>query len=310
MSRAVAIPRPGGPEVLEVIDRPDREPATGEVRIRVRYAAVNPTDLGLRRSGTDRTRAPWIPGMDAAGQIDLVGEGVTRLQAGDEVMAVCTPRRADGGAQSELLVVPAESAVLVPAHRTLAAAATLPMNGLTAILGLEMLGLAAGETLAVSGGPGVLGSYVISLAKERGLTVIADARPGEGELVRGFGADTVVQRAEVSFAEAVRAVAPDGVAGVYDTAVLNGAALPAIRDGGGLAVVRGWDGPSERDIAIHRVRVDTVLQRTEWLEHLATSAAEGLIQLRPLDEYPPERAAEAQQRMDAGGLRGRVLIAF
>jgi NADPH:quinone reductase len=310
MSRAVAIPRPGGPEVLEVIERPDREPAAGEVRIRVRYAAVNPTDIGLRQRGNDSEPAPWIPGMDAAGEIDLVGEGVTRLQPGDEVMAACSPRRADGGAQSELLVVPAASVVRIPPHTTPAAAATLPMNGLTALLGLEMLRLHTGETLAVSGGAGLLASYVIPLAKEQGLTVIADARDDEAELVRGFGADTVVPRTTDGFAAAVRTAVPGGVAAVYDTALLNGEALPAIRDGGGLAVVRGWGGPSERGITVHGVRVATVLERTEWLEHLATSAAEGRIQLRPLDTYPPERAAEAQQRMDAGGLRGRVLIAF
>jgi NADPH2:quinone reductase len=310
MSRAVAITRPGGHEVLEVFERPDREPAAGEVRIRVKFAAVNPTDVGLRRAGHDAQPAPWIPGMDAAGEIDLVGEGVTGLKPGDQVMAACTPRRADGGAQSALLVVPAASVVHIAPNTTLAAAATLPMNGLTALLGLEMLDLHEGDTLAVSGGAGLLASYVIPLAKEQGLTVIADARDDEAELVRGFGADTVVARSEDGFAAAVRSEVPDGVAGVYDTALLNGAALPAIRDGGGLAVVRGWDGPSERGIAVHGVRVATVLERTEWLEHLATSVAEGRIQLRPLDTYPPHRAAEAQQRMDAGGLRGRVLIEF
>jgi NADPH:quinone reductase len=310
MSRAVAISRPGGPEVLEVIERADRAPGAGEVRIRVRFAAVNPTDIGLRERGNDSAPAPWIPGMDAAGEIDLVGEGVTRLQPGDEVMAACSPRRADGGAQAELLVVPAASVVHIPPHTTLAAAATLPMNGLTALLGLEMLGLHSGDTLAVSGGAGLLASYVIPLAKEQGLTVIADARDDEAELVRSFGADTVVPRTTDGFAAAVRAALPDGVAGVYDTALLNGAALPAIRDGGGLVVVRGWNGPSERGIAVHGVRVATMLEATERLEHLAGSVAAGRIRLRPLDSYPPQRAAEAQQRMHAGGLRGRVLIAF
>jgi hypothetical protein len=108
----------------------------------------------------------------------------------------------------------------------------------------------------------------------------------------------------------VRAVAADGVAGVFDTALLNGDALGAIRDGGGLAVVRGWDGPSERGIAVHRVMVAQVLERTDWLEHLRTLAGDGRIVLRPLDAFAPTAAAEAQRRMDAGGLRGRLLIAF
>jgi NADPH:quinone reductase len=308
-SRTVVISERGGPEVLQAIERDVREPEAGEVRIRVRFAAVNPTDIGTRMSGAPGAEPPWIPGMDASGIVEMLGEGVTDLRLGQEVMAATSPRRADGGAQTELLVVPAACAVPIPAGVSLQAAATLPMNGLTAILGLEMLGLAPGETLAVSGGAGLLASYVIPLAKDGGLTVIADARPEETELVRGYGADLVVQRSD-DFSAAVRAVEPDGVAAVYDTALLNERACGAIRDGGGLAVVRGWDGPAGRGITVHKVWVFSVLERTNWLRKLASMVSEGRITLRPLETFPPERAADAHARMDAGGLRGRVLIAF
>ena len=308
-TRAVAIPEPGGPEVLQVIEREVREPAAGEVRIRVRFAAVNPTDVGTRMRGAPDAEPPWIPGMDAAGVVETVGEGVTELEVGQEVMAATSPRRADGGAQAELIVVPAACAVPIPCGVSLQAAATLPMNGLTAILGLELLGLAPGETLGVTGGAGLLASYVIPLAKDAGLTVVADAKPEDAELVRGYGADTVIERSD-DFSAAVRAVVPDGVAAVYDTALLNDRACGAIRDGGGLAVVRGWEGPAERGITVHQVSVFTVLDRTDWLRKLASMAEEGRITLRPLETFPPERAAEAQERMDAGGLRGRLLIAF
>ena len=308
-ARAVGFNEPGDPEVLQVIERDVRAPAAGEVRIRVRFAAVNPTDIGTRMRGAPDAQPPWIPGMDAAGTVESVGDGVTGLSAGQEVMAVTSPRRADGGAQTELLVVPAASVVPVPAGVSLQAAATLPMNGLTAILGLEMLGLASGETLAVSGGAGLLASYVIPLAKDAGLRVIADARADEAELVRGYGADVVIERSD-DFSAAVRAVEPNGVPAVYDTALLNERALGAIRDGGGLAVVRGWDGPAERGITIHKVAVFSVLERTDWLRKLSEMVTAGAITLRPLDTFGPEQAAEAQQRMDAGGLRGRVLISF
>ncbi|HEY6886210.1 MAG TPA: alcohol dehydrogenase catalytic domain-containing protein, partial [Solirubrobacter sp.] len=78
MARAVGIERPGGPEVLTVIDREVREPGPGEVRIAVKAAAVNPTDIGLRNGG-GATPPPWTPGMDAAGTIEAVGDGVDRL---------------------------------------------------------------------------------------------------------------------------------------------------------------------------------------------------------------------------------------
>jgi NADPH2:quinone reductase len=75
--RAVGITAPGAPEVLSVIDRPVREPGPGEVRIAVKAAAVNPTDIGLRTAGATGLPAPWTPGMDAAGTIESVGEGAS-----------------------------------------------------------------------------------------------------------------------------------------------------------------------------------------------------------------------------------------
>ncbi len=226
-------------------------------------------------------------------------------------MAAVSPRRPEGGAQQELLVVPAASVVPIPDGASLVEAATLPMNGLTALRGLEMLGLEAGQTLAVAGGAGLLGSYVIPLAKERGLRVIADAKPEDEELVKGFGADVVVARSD-DFAGAVREVAPDGADGVYDTALLYRDALGAVRDGGGIVFVRGWDGEEveDRDVHVHPVFVAHVLERTDWLEELRRLASDGRLKLRVAGEYPPERAADAHRAMDAGGLRGRAVIVF
>ena len=310
--RAVVITQPGDLDVLEVADRPAREPGAGEVRIAVRAAAVNPTDIGLRqRGGGPDLPPPWVPGMDAAGVVESIGPDVDRLAVGDEVMAAVSPRRPEGGAQQELLVVPAASVVPVPDGATAAQAATLPMNGLTAWSGLDLLGLAAGDTLAVSGGAGELASYVIPLAKGRGLRVIADAKPEDEELVRSFGADVVVPRGQ-GFTDAVLEHAPDGADGLYDTALLRRAAFPAIKDGGQIIVVRGWDGDEveDRGIRVHPVMVATVLQRTEWLEELRRLASEGRLQMRVAHEFPPEQAAEAQRVMDAGGLRGRAVIVF
>jgi NADPH:quinone reductase len=309
--RAVVITKPGDLDVLEVVDRPARKPVAGEVRIAVKAAAVNPTDIGLRQRGGGDLPGPWIPGMDAAGIVESAGPDVDRLSVGDEVMAAVSPRRPEGGAQQELLVVPAASVVPIPDGATLTEAATLPMNGLTARLGLELLGLKAGDTLAVTGGAGQLASYVIPLAKKQGLRVIADAKPEDEELVRSFGADVVVPRGQ-EFTDAVLEAAPDGVDGLYDTALLRRAAFPAIRDGGQIVVVRGWDGDEveDRGIRVHPVMVATVLERTDWLEELRRLASEGRLKLRVAKEFPPEEAADAERLMDAGGLRGRAVIVF
>jgi NADPH:quinone reductase len=308
--RAVIIPRPGGPEVLEVAERPVREPGADEVRVAVRAAAVNPTDIGLREAGAEGLGPPWVPGMDFAGVVESVGPGVEQLQVGQRVMGAVAPRRPEGGAQAELVLAPAASVVGMPAGASFAQASTLPMNGLTAESGLAMLDLAAGQSLAVSGGAGLLASYVIALAKARGLAVVADAKPEDEELVRSFGVDAVLPRGE-RFVAAVRDRYPGGVDGVYDTAVLRSAVLGAIRDGGGIAVIRGWDdSPVERGIQVHAVRVAAVLERTDWLRELSQMAADGRIALRVAAEFPPEQAADAQRLMEAGGLRGRAVIVF
>jgi NADPH:quinone reductase-like Zn-dependent oxidoreductase len=309
--RAVVITKPGDLDVLEVVDRPARKPGPGEVRIAVKAAAVNPTDISLRQRGGGDLPAPWTPGMDAAGVVESVGPDVDRLKVGDDVMAAVSPRRPEGGARQELLVAPAASVVPIPDGATLVEAATLPMNGLTAWSGLDLLGLKPGETLAVTGGAGLLASYVIPLAKERGLRVIADAKPEDEELVRSFGADVVVPRGQ-GFTDAVLEAASDGVDGLYDTALLRRAAFPAIRDGGQIVVVRGWDGDEveDRGIRVHPVAVARVLDRTDWLEELRAFASDGRIKLRVAAEFPPEEAAEAERLMDAGGLRGRAVIVF
>lgn len=306
----MAFARPGGPEVVGVVEREVREPGAGEVRIRVAAAAVNPTDISLRERGDDTIPPPWVPGMDAAGVVEALGPGVAGRTLGEPVMAAVTPRRPDGGAQAELLVAPAVSVVGVPDGASLQQAATLPMNGLTALLALELLGLEPGQSLAVTGGAGLLASYTIAIAATRGLHVVADAKPEDEALVRSFGAAVVLPRGE-GFAAEVRETVPAGVDGLVDTAVLGPTAFPALRDGGGMAVVRGWDeSPSERRIVIHTVAVRTVLDRSDWLELLRRLASEGVLKLRVAGEYPPEHAVDAQRAMEAGGLRGRAVIVF
>jgi NADPH:quinone reductase-like Zn-dependent oxidoreductase len=307
-ARAVAVTEPGG--AWQVVEREVREPGPGEVRIAVAAAAVNPTDAGVRERGIEGVDPPWVPGADAAGTIEAIGEGVDRLAVGDEAMAIVSPRRPEGGGQSALVVVPAASVVRTPEGMSLVDAATISMNGMTTLLGFDELGLESGDTLGVSGGAGFLASFVIAYGKSRGLRVVADAAPADEALVRGFGADVVLPRGD-GFPAAVRDAAPDGVDGFVDTALLYDAAFPAIRDGGSIVTVRGWRGGDPvRGIEIHPVLVYGVVERTDWLENVRALAEQGVFRPRVAETFPPERAAEAQALMDAGGLRGRAVIVF
>jgi NADPH:quinone reductase-like Zn-dependent oxidoreductase len=307
--RAILVHGKGGPEVLGVGDRDVRPAGPNEIRIRVKAAAVNPTDILVRTWGYFKDPPPWTPGMDAAGTIESVGPGVERLRVGDSVMAIVNPNRVEGGAQCELIVVPAASAVPIPDGASFAQASTLPMNGLTAARGLDMMGLKPGCTLAVTGGAGVLAQYVIVLAKQRGLHVLADAKPADVELVKSYGADVVVARGD-AFNDEVLAAIPKGADGVFDTALLHEKVFGAICDGGNLVTVRGWKERTEREITVHPVMVSTAFERTDWLEELRALASKGAIELRVAAEYPPEQIAEAQRAMEAGGLRGRGVIVF
>ena len=314
--KAVTFSQLGGPEVLEVSDLPVPEPGPAEVRIRVAAATVNPTDISFR-SGRQFSIAqlaemgvkpPFIPGMELGGTVDAVGAGTT-WRVGDRVMAIVNPRRAGGGAQAELVVVPASSVARVPAGASLEAAATLPMNGLTVRLALDKLALKRGQTLGVTGAAGAVGGYAVELGASDGLRVIAVARPEDERLVKGFGAEKVIPRGD-SAIRSLRDAVPGGVDGMIDAAVLDAAALPAIRDGGKLATVRGWSGPSERGITIEPVRVTSYLNNQAALDRLGQLVGEKRLTLRVAETFPPERAAEAQGKMSAGRIRGRLVIVF
>jgi NADPH2:quinone reductase len=311
--RAVGLMVHGGPEVLRVVEVPEVQAGPGQVRMRIHAAAVNPTDLmarnGSRAEQQKLDPPPYVPGMDAAGIVDQVGDGVTTgIKVGDRVMAMVVPKAAHG-AYREQIVLDARAVVPAPAGTSHVEACTLPMNGLTARLSLDLLDLKAGQSLAVTGAAGAYGGYVIQLAKTEGLTVIADASEADEALVRSLGADIVVRRGD-GVAERIRAHFPDGVDGLADGAVQNAAVIPAVRDGGGFTAVRGFVGEAQRDIAFTTTFVRTYDGEWEKLDRLRALAEAGKITLRVAATYPPERAADAHARLEAGGTRGRLVIEF
>jgi NADPH:quinone reductase len=308
--KAVSYSALGGYDVIEVIERQVRAPRDHEVRIKVVAAAANPTDIMFRDPGVGEQTFPFTPGMEAAGIIESVGADISRLRVGEKVIAAVMPRRPEGGAQAEYIVVPAASVVRAPEATTLAQASTLPMNGLTALLALELATLQPGQSLAVSGGAGHLARYAIAIARRQGLKVIADAKLEEIGMVHGYGASIVIERSS-DFAGQIRRKLPQGVDALLDTAVLGKPAFGAIRDGGKYIPVRGWGKePSLRGIEIKPVFVFQALERTEWLELLSEMVTVGEIALPVTVEYPPEQAVEAQQMLTTSGSRNRPVIVF
>ena len=296
-----------------MVEVPDRAPGPGEVAITVRAAAVNPTDLLLRSGARPERlanyRPPYVPGMDAAGVLDELGPGVkTKLEVGEQVMAIVVPR-GSRGAYSERLIVPMDSVAAAPAAKSAAEASTLPMNGLTVILAFHTLGLRPGQLLAITGAAGTLGGYAIQLGKAEGYRIVADASPEDEDLVYRLGADVVVPRGP-GFAEQVRRAFRNGADGLLDGAALNQEVAGAVRDGGRVATVRGFRGESERGVTFHPVWVFEYAHEGQQLDRLARLVADGSIDLRVAGTLPAARAAEAHRRLEAGGLRGRLVLEF
>jgi NADPH:quinone reductase-like Zn-dependent oxidoreductase len=311
--KAIGVIEFGGPDSLQVVELPDPKPGPGEVVVRVLAATVNPTDTyipnGARAEMLRRDPPPYVPGMDAAGIVEAIGEGGgADLNVGDRVMAVVVPRGSHG-AYSERIALPVESVVHAPAGSTHAEASTLPMNGLTARLSLDLLDLPAGSTIAVTGAAGAVGGYVVQLAKADGLRVVADAAPADETLVRQLGADIVVARGD-DVADRVRAAVPGGVDGLVDGALLDQAVVPAVRDGGRIATVRGYTGQEERGITIHPVWVRTYAREREKLDRLRQQAEAGQITLRVARTFRAEQAPDAHRVLAAGGTRGRLVLEF
>src|SRR5215510_93638 len=311
--RAVGVMVHGGPDALEVVDLPEVHAGPGQVRVRIHAAAVNPTDTlarnGSRAEQQKTAPPPYVPGMDAAGIVDEVGDGVTTgVRIGDAVMAMVIPKGSHGAYRAQI-VLDARAVVPAPAGTTHVEACTLPMNGLTARQSLDLLGLSPGQTLAVTGAAGAYGGYVVQLAKAEGLTVIADASEADHALVTSLGADIVVRRGN-DVATRILEHFPDGVDGLADGAVLNELVIPAVCNGGAFTSVRGFKGAPQRGIRFTTTFVRTYDCKFEKLDGLRQLAEAGVLTLRVAGTYPAERASEAHRRLEAGGTRGRLVITF
>lgn len=311
--KAVGIMKHGGPEALEVLEVPDINVGPGQIRIRNFAASVNPVDVSVRNGSMAQMQKvnppPYIPGMDAAGIIDQIGEDVkTDLKVGDSVMAMVVPN-GDHGAYKENIVLDQNAVVKVPKNTTHIQASTLPMNSLTARLSLDLLDLSKGQVLAVTGSPGAYGGFVVQLAKADGLTVIADSNDSDRSLLESLGVDIIIPRGE-GFAERIRQEFPDGVDGMADGALLNEAAIEAVKDGGSFTSVRGFKGELQRNIDFTATWVTAYDCKKDKLETLCEQAESGVLTLRVADSVTMENAAEAHKKLEAGGTRGRMVIEF
>jgi NADPH:quinone reductase-like Zn-dependent oxidoreductase len=198
--RAVVIPRHGGPEVLEVRERPDPQVASGEVRIEVHAAGINFADL-MARSGVypDAPPPPCVVGYEVAGVVESVGPGVAGIAPGERVMAATR-----FGGHAELCTVHARDVIPVPEWLSFAQAAAVPVNYGTAYAGLVLMGgLRAGDRVLIHAAAGGVGTAATQIAASRGAEVFGTASASKHNAIRAQGVTHAIDYHATDFERAV-----------------------------------------------------------------------------------------------------------
>ncbi|OBB33532.1 dehydrogenase [Mycolicibacterium peregrinum] len=297
--RTAVVRTPGGPDSIEIVDVPLTEPGSGQIRVKVAAAAVNPVDLGVAAGVfhdlglVDQPNWTGL-GWDFAGTVEALGPGVD-LAVGARVAGVVAGFDRDYGTYAEQLVVSAADVAVVPDELDLIAASTVPLNGLAAAQILDLLGdaPAGGARLLVTGAAGAVGGYLVVLAQGRGWNVTGPARERDEEFVRGLGA-------------LFTADAQPGWDAVADAGALQQAALALVRDGGQFVGVQpSAQLPAERGVTIAAVVAHPDGAR---LAELLGDAAYGRLRTRVHAVLPLDQAADAHRAVAKGGVRGKYVL--
>jgi NADPH:quinone reductase-like Zn-dependent oxidoreductase len=309
--RAIRVERFGGPEVLALAELEAPSPISTEVLVEVHAAGVNPVDFKTRIGSGVAAWAgppPFVPGWDVAGVVVGSGYGVTRFAQGDRVFGMPRFPRA-AGAYAEYVTAPSMQLTLIPDELSFEEAAALPLAALTAWQALsDAAAVASGDAVLIHGASGGVGHLAVQIAAALGATVTATARSSKHEFLRGLGATELVDVEKVAVGEAVDDVdvAVDLVGG-SDT----GALLSAVRTGGVLlAIAAGASDETKAEAERRGVRVLEPLVEPDGrgLDRITALVRDGSLKVALDSVFPLEQAAEAHRRIEAGGLRGKLVL--
>ncbi|MGI8623633.1 MAG: NADP-dependent oxidoreductase [Solirubrobacteraceae bacterium] len=296
--RAAAFERFGAPSELRVLDLPEPVVGPDSLLIRVRAAGVNPVDAKIRAGGLEGAfphAFPVISGWDAAGVVEQAGPAVVGFEPGDEVLTYARKDTIGEGTCAELATVRHHHAAK-RGSLGWAEAGGLPLAGLTAYQCLhEGLEVQAGQTIAVRGASGGVGGFAVQLAKAAGARVVGIAGTGSEEHVRALGADEFVSHEDGD------APAADGL---VDLAAPDGLAAYAARVAAVASVLsrtppEGFDGA---------FRYIFVRPDGAQLAELVALADAGRLRVPVVEEYSLDNVAAAHERMESGGVHGKLVV--
>ncbi|MEU0823096.1 NADP-dependent oxidoreductase [Streptomyces mirabilis] len=299
--KAIEFDEFGGTEVLQLREVAAPHAGPGQVRLKVMAATANPLDSRVRRGSMQHmipTAFPAIPGIEAAGIVDEVGEGVTGFAPGDEVLGWTVT-----GSYAQYAL--ADNVALKPAGLGWEAAAALPIATETSDRVLDLLKITEGETLLIHGAAGVTGSVGVQLAVARGATVIGTASEANHDYLRSLGAIPVTYGD--GLADRVRAAAPQGIDAVFDATGHDALDVSIELRGGttdrivtiadframdlGITFAIGGERPFGPELAAY-----------------ARLAADGKLTVRIDQSFPLADAAKAQDLSEGGHARGKLIL--
>jgi putative PIG3 family NAD(P)H quinone oxidoreductase len=322
-TRAVIVSRPGGPEVLQIVERPRPVPGEGEMLVRVRAAGMNRIDV-LQRQGT----YPALPGasdvlgLELAGVVESLGPGVSRFKRGDRIMALVT-----GGAHADWAVVQEGSSLPIPEGMSFEQAGAFPETYFTVWHNVfERAALKAGETLLVHGGTSGIGTTSIMLAKAFGARVIVTAgSPEKCAACLKLGADGAIDYRAQDFVVAAKDMTggkgPDVILDVVGGDYIN-RDIEAIALDGRIAQISSQKPQAEINLALLRRKLVALMgsslrpQPLKMKAKLAAAVEKNVLpllakgQAMPLVDstFPLDKIAEAHARMDSGQHVGKIVL--
>jgi NADPH2:quinone reductase len=332
--RAICYRRPGGPDVLELTDLPVPEPGPGEVRVRLAFSGVNPTDW-KSRSKADPGPSGKTPNQDGSGTIEAVGQGVDPVLVGERVWIWEAAYERTSGTAAEYTVVPARQTVLLGEEPSFELGAALGIPFLTAHRCLTVAeslperigpGSLNGRTVLVQGGAGAVGNAAIQLARYADATVLATvSSPHKAQLAAAAGADHVIDYRQQDVVAEVRKVAPRGVDAIVEVSGAVNAGIDAQVVGlHGAVAMYADDGGAEITVPVRlqmnaNARWQFVLVYTEprrakeiGVEDVNAAVLDGAVRAGeeaglPLHVFPLGETAQAHQAVQDGAV-GKVLI--
>ncbi|WP_028778173.1 NADP-dependent oxidoreductase [Shimazuella kribbensis] len=300
--KAVAISTYGSPDVLQIMEFETPQAGSGQVRVRIKAAGIQPFDTAVRSTGWEppglEIQYPQILGNEFAGIIDQVGTGVTDFSIGNEVLGWALL-----ACYAEYVVVSVNQIVPKPQNMSWEEAGAITASGQTAHTALKALGVRKGDTVLIHAAAGGVGTIAVQLALAWGATVIGTASNRNHDYLRSLGAIPVTYGE--GLVERVGALAPDGVDVAFDAAGEDAlrASMELVKNKNRIGTIVSFD--LAQKLGVQIIRSERTVER---LMELIELYDQGKLNIHIRKSFSLHQAADAHKEMEAGHGRGKIVL--